>query len=408
MAEIIENSSSVIDLKKNRLRRHLIKELYRTHTTSINKLSRLFHSSIPSATGIVNEMQREGWVIEKGIGVAKAGRPPVLYGLNSDKKVNLLIDVNRNEANFVVMNLNNEILHEHHRSLHLENAPSYLAQLTGELDAFLAGIPLSREDFWGIGVTMPGLISPSQGLNQSYPQLTPEGVSLTEALRKKYQLPVLMMNDTHATAYGEYRFGLAKKFKHVLTINIDWGVGLGVLLEGEVFGGSKGFAGELGHIQVNPDGILCECGKVGCLDTITSAVALIRQAEEGIAAGRATLLTKLAGADNHSLSADHIIQAVKMGDSFSIDLLSNLGAELGKGLATAVHLFNPEAIIVTGVLARADNFITNPMEQAINRYCLSDFRNALTIKISELGPKARLLGCQANLVNYLAEKEFCD
>lgn len=408
MSEITETSSSVIDLRKNRLRKNLIKELYKTNTTSINKLSRLFHSSIPSATAIVNEMQRDGWVIEKGVGIAKAGRPPVLYGLNPSKKVTLILDINRNESNFFVLNLSNEILYKHESGLQLENSPFYLEKLTEELDRFLSKILLPASSFWGIGISMPGLISSAEGLNLSYRDLVPEGGSLTEYLSNKYQLPVIIINDTHATALGEYRFGLAKRYKNVLTINIDWGVGLGILINGEVFEGSQGFAGELGHIQAKADGILCECGKIGCLDTLTSAVALIRQAQEGIAEGTATLLTKLAAEDVAALSANHIIQAVRMGDGFSIDLLSDLGTELGKGLAIAVHLFNPEAIIVTGVLAQAGSFITNPMGQAINRYCLTDFRESLKIKISELGAKARLLGCQAYVINHLADKEFQD
>ncbi|MFA7472485.1 MAG: ROK family protein [Spirosomataceae bacterium] len=408
MSEITETSSSVIDLRKNRLRKNLIKELYKTNTTSINKLSRLFHSSIPSATAIVNEMQREGWVIEKGVGIAKAGRPPVLYGLNPSKKATLILDINRNESNFFVLNLSNEILYKHESGLQLENSPFYLEKLTEELDRFLSKILLPASSFWGIGISMPGLISSAEGLNLSYRDLVPEGGSLTEYLSNKYQLPVIIINDTHATALGEYRFGLAKRYKNVLTINIDWGVGLGILINGEVFEGSQGFAGELGHIQAKADGILCECGKIGCLDTLTSAVALIRQAQEGIAEGTATLLTKLAAEDVAALSANHIIQAVRMGDGFSIDLLSDLGTELGKGLAIAVHLFNPEAIIVTGVLAQAGSFITNPMGQAINRYCLTDFRESLKIKISELGAKARLLGCQAYVINHLADKEFQD
>lgn len=408
MSEITETSSSVIDLRKNRLRKNLIKELYKTNTTSINKLSRLFHSSIPSATAIVNEMQRDGWVIEKGVGIAKAGRPPVLYGLNPSKKATLILDINRNESNFFVLNLSNEILYKHESGLQLENSPFYLEKLTEELDRFLSKILLPASSFWGIGISMPGLISSAEGLNLSYRDLVPEGGSLTEYLSNKYQLPVIIINDTHATALGEYRFGLAKRYKNVLTINIDWGVGLGILINGEVFEGSQGFAGELGHIQAKADGILCECGKIGCLDTLTSAVALIRQAQEGIAEGTATLLTKLAAEDVAALSANHIIQAVRMGDGFSIDLLSDLGTELGKGLAIAVHLFNPEAIIVTGVLAQAGSFITNPMGQAINRYCLTDFRDSLKIKISELGAKARLLGCQAYVINHLADKEFQD
>ena len=191
-----------------------------------------------------------------------------------------------------------------------------------------------------------------------------------------------------------------------MTINIDWGVGLGIIINGEVFNGASGFAGELGHIQVKPDGMLCHCGKVGCLDTITSAIALIRQAKDGINSGRATILKQIVHGNLDLLETSHIIEAVHAGDEFSIDLLSTVGTELGKGLATAVHLFNPEVIIVGGLLAEAGPFISNPIEQAINKYCLSDFKNPLSIHISKLGAKARLLGTQAYLFDNLITKEF--
>src|SRR5690606_28990586 len=132
---------------------------------------------------------------------------------------------------------------------------------------------------WGIGVSMPGLINSSQGINLTYLNLTPAGVPLVTYLKQHFDLPVCLFNDTKATTIGEHRFGFAVDKSQVLTINIDWGVGLGIIINGEVFNGASGFAGELGHIQVKPDGMLCHCGKVGCLDTITSAIALIRQAK---------------------------------------------------------------------------------------------------------------------------------
>lgn len=406
MNPAVEEPSSVIDIRKNRLRSNLLLELYQSGDTSINKMARLFHASIPSATSIVNELMRDGWITETGTGPARAGRPPVLYGLNSKKYLNLIMDINRHDTHLVIFDLHNQIIVKRKVDIKLDDSSTFLEELFKETDTFLKFHDIPYSKLWGIGVSMPGLINSMQGVNLTYLNLTPPGVPLVSFLKKHFNLPVCLFNDTKATTIGEHRFGYAVNKSQVLTINIDWGVGLGILLNGEVFNGASGFAGELGHIQVKPDGLLCHCGKIGCLDTITSALALIRQAKEGIKNGRATILSQIVDGNLDNLDTSHIIEAVHAGDEFSIDLLSTVGTELGKGLATAVHLFNPEVIIVGGLLAEAGPFISNPIEQAINKYCLSDFKNTLSLHISKLGPKARLLGTQAHLFEHLIVKEF--
>jgi N-acetylglucosamine repressor len=403
---IVEEPNSVIDIRKNRIRSNLLLHLYQSGDTSINKMARLFHASIPSATGIVNELIRDGWITETGTGPARAGRPPVLYGLKAKKYLTLIMDINRHDTQLVIFDLHNQLILKRKVDIRLDDSTEFLEQLFALTDEFLSSNNISNSKLWGIGVSMPGLINSSQGINLTYPNLTPPGTPLVSHLRKHFKLPVCLFNDTKATTIGEHRFGLAMDKSQVLTINIDWGVGLGIIINGEVFHGASGFAGELGHIQVKPDGLLCLCGKVGCLDTITSAIALIRQAKEGINSGRATILSQIVDKNLDLLDTSHIIEAVHAGDEFSIDLLSTVGTELGKGLATAVHLFNPEVIIVGGLLAEAGPFISNPIEQAINKYCLSDFKNPLSIHISKLGSRARLLGTQAHLFEYLIAKEF--
>lgn len=403
---VVEEPNSVIDIRKNRIRSNLLLHLYQSGDTSINRMARLFHASIPSATGIVNDLIREGWITETGTGPARAGRPPVLYGLNAKKYLTLIMDVNRHDTQLVVFDLHNQLILKKTVDIRLDDTSTFLEELFASTDDFLKSNGISKDKLWGIGVSMPGLINSSKGINLTYLNLTPPGVPLVNYLKKHFQLPVCLFNDTKATTIGEHRFGFAVEKTQVLTINIDWGVGLGIIINGEVFNGASGFAGELGHIQVKPDGLLCYCGKIGCLDTITSATALIRQAKEGIHRGRATILTQIVNNDLELLETSHIIEAVHAGDEFSIDLLSKVGTELGKGLATAVHLFNPEVIIVGGLLAEAGPFISNPIEQAINKYCLSDFKNPLSIHISKLGAKARLLGTQAHLFEHLIAKEF--
>ncbi|MCE6992263.1 ROK family transcriptional regulator [Dyadobacter sp. CY323] len=403
---VAEEPNSVIDIRKNRIRSNLLLHLYQSGDTSINKMARLFHASIPSATGIVNDLMREGWITETGTGPARAGRPPVLYGLSAKKYLTLIMDINRHDTQLVIFDLHNQLIVKRKVDIRLDDSITFLEELFAATDDFLESNNISFSKLWGIGVSMPGLINTSKGINLTYPNLTPSGVPLVAHLKKHFKLPVCLFNDTKATTIGEHRFGFAVEKSQVLTINIDWGVGLGIVINGEVFNGASGFAGELGHIQVKPDGMLCHCGKVGCLDTITSAIALIRQAKEGIQKGRATILTQIVNNDLDLLETSHIIEAVHAGDEFSIDLLSKVGTELGKGLATAVHLFNPEVIIVGGLLAEAGPFISNPIEQAINKYCLSDFKNPLSIHISKLGAKARLLGTQAHLFEHLIAKEF--
>jgi N-acetylglucosamine repressor len=403
---VAEEPNSVIDIRKNRIRSNLLLYLYQSGDTSINKMAKLFHASIPSATGIVNDLIREGWITETGTGPARAGRPPVLYGLNPKKYLTLIMDINRHDTQLVIFDLHNQLVTRRKIDIRLDDSATFLEELFTATDNFLKSNQISTDQLWGIGVSMPGLINSSQGINLTYPNLTPPGMPLVSYLRKHFELPVYLFNDTKATTIGEHRFGFAVDKSQVLTINIDWGVGLGIVINGEVFNGASGFAGELGHIQVKPDGLLCHCGKIGCLDTITSAMALIRQAKEGIASGKATILLQIVNNNLDILDTSHIIEAVHAGDEFSIDLLSTVGTELGKGLATAVHLFNPEVIIVGGLLAEAGPFISNPIEQAINKYCLSDFKNSLSIHISKLGAKARLLGTQAHLFEHLISKEF--
>lgn len=406
MDSVVEELNSVIDIRKNRIRSNLLLHLYQSGDTSINRMARLFHASIPSATGIVNDLIREGWITETGTGPARAGRPPVLYGLNAKKYMTLIMDINRHDTQLVIFDLHNQLILKRKVDIRLDDSATFLEQLFGATDDFLSANNINVKKLWGIGVSMPGLINSSQGINLTYLNLTPPGVPLVSYLKEHFKLPICLFNDTKATTIGEHRFGLAMEKSQVLTINIDWGVGLGIIINGEVFNGASGFAGELGHIQVKPDGLLCHCGKIGCLDTITSAIALIRRAKEGINSGKATILSQIVNNNLELLDTSHIIEAVHAGDEFSIDLLSTVGTELGKGLATAVHLFNPEVIIVGGLLAEAGPFISNPIEQAINKYCLSDFKNSLSIHISKLGAKARLLGTQAHLFEHLIVKEF--
>ncbi|GAB3549777.1 ROK family transcriptional regulator [Spirosoma fluminis] len=394
---------SVIDTKKNKLKRRIINELYQYGAHTIAQLAKLLHTSIPSTTALIDELSTGQWVQGIGTGAAQFGRKPSLYALDANRYVTVVVDINVHDTKLLVFNLSNQVVHRLDIGLRLENSASLLNVLSEPLEQLAQQLDQDKLQVIGVGTALPGLVNPRQGINYTYPSINKPELSLNQQLMQAFDAPIYFINDTQATILGEHHFGLAKGKKHVLSINIDWGIGLGVITNGDILQGSAGFAGELGHIQVRPDGDLCTCGKVGCLDTVASASSLIRRAKTWLDNGQMSLLSDM---DADSIDIEAIISKANAGDAFCIDLLSDVGHELGRGLSTAVHLFNPELIIVNGVLATARKAITRPIEQAIAKYCLFNYQDNLSIELSKLGEMAKLYGTQAYILQNLLEQEL--
>jgi N-acetylglucosamine repressor len=394
---------SVIDAKKNKLKRQIISELYRSESRTISQLANRLHTSIPSTTSLIDELSLAHWVQGIGTGAAQYGRKPSLFALDTTQFVTVVVDINIHDTKLLIFNLANQVVHRLEVDLRLDKSPALLKILAEPLEQLAQRIKTDKLQVIGVGAVLPGLVNPWEAVNHTYPSINSPDQPLDQLLQTIFNAPVYLINDTKATIFGEHRFGLAQGKKHVLSVNIDWGIGLGVITNGEILQGSAGFAGELGHIQMKTDGELCSCGKVGCLETLASASSLIRRAKEGLEEGRVSLLSEI---DTNAIDIESIIAKANTGDAFSIDLLSDVGSALGKALSTAVHLFNPELIIVNGVLAKAEKSITRPIEQAIDKYCLPNYRDNLSIELSKLGEMAKFYGTQAYVVQNLLQHEL--
>ncbi len=394
---------SVVDYKKNQKQRKLLAHLYAEETCTLARLTRVLHSSVPSVTNLVDELIQDQWVTPIGMGSGSNGRRPVLFGLNSQYHHTVVLDISTHDTKILFMNTQRTVVHRCDYPLQLINNPDYVLSLVDCFRLALNDSGLALSQLMAVGVSMPGLVDARRGINLTYKNLSKGYDSLTQCLSEKLSRPVYILNDTKATVLGESRFGNAKGKQQMLAINIDWGVGLGILVNGHVFQGASGFAGELGHIQVEAEGELCHCGKIGCLDTVTSASALVRRVQRDVQVGQVSKLAVFRH-EVDKIDIDEIISAARHGDSYAIDILHEAGLQLGKGLSVAISLFNPEVIIIDGVLAQAATFILNTIEQAINKYCLSDFRNDLTIEITQLNGAAKWLGTHA----YMMEDIFAN
>ena len=179
--------------------------------------------------------------------------------------------------------------------------------------------------------------------------------------------------------------------KNVLFVNIDYGIGLGILIDGKLYYGKSGFGGEFGHIPFFTNEILCHCGKKGCLETEASGQSLIRKFKEKIELGSSSsAMTKKK--DVNEISLLDIIAAAKEEDMLSIEMLADIGEKIGKGIAMLINVFNPELLILGGTLSETGEYLRLPIRSAISKFSLSLVNNDTQLKTSKLGEKAGVLG----------------
>lgn len=368
----------------------IIKRLYFDKALSCADLSELFDKSIPSIAKAINELMAEGFVVEQGYAPSSGGRRPLLYSVKPDAMYIVAVAMDQLTTRIQLLDLfNHPVAEAVQIGLKLLNNPEALGLLTDSINHYIAKAPIPKSKIAGIGIGMPGFVNVIEGINYTY--LDAGGKSLTRYLTEKTGLPTYIDNDSSLIALAEQKFGIAKAQKDVMVINLGWGIGLGMIVNGEIFHGHNGFAGELSHIPLSEDGALCVCGKRGCLEAEASMLVVAEKAIEGIKNGRVTTLTTT---DNNptKIFGDALLEAADNGDQFAIELLSDAGYKIGKALAILIHIMNPKTIVLSGRGARVGRILLAPMQQALHKYCIPRLASGTELLISELGFDAELIG----------------
>ena len=288
--------------------------------------------------------------------------------------------------------------------LPLPDNPHALEVLREKIATVIDSSGISKEKFVGVGIGMPGFVNVKKGINYSFLPL-PNNKSITKHISEKIGLPVFIDNDSSLIALAEHYFGGARGEKNAMVVNIGWGIGLGMILNGELFRGHEGFAGEFSHIPLFLNGKLCWCGKVGCLETETSLLLIIEKAREGLKSGRLSKLNSPPFEDLE-LTFEGIIKAIEDGDQFAIELFSKAGYNIGKGIAILIHLLNPKKIILSGRGSSAGQIWLAPIQQALNEHCIPKLLQSTDIEISTLGLKAELIGAAALVMEHFEKEDL--
>ncbi|HSO88607.1 MAG TPA: ROK family protein [Draconibacterium sp.] len=394
----IRKTLSGNELKKHRQKKKILNLLYHG-SLSGTSISSKIGVSFPTALTLLSELTELKFVETYGTGASSGGRKPNMYRLSDNSIYVVACELGRYNAKIIIYNSHNIPVSSMSYFETSIDDNELVEKIYANTKKIIEANEINEERIYGIGLTMPGLIDENMGINHTIKN--EEYRNVRERLENKFGKLIYINNDARMQAYGEYVFGKAKGHSNAVIINWNWGIGMGLILNGKLYNGFTGFAGELSHTKFVDDGDLCICGKRGCLETIASSNFLVKNAINGIKENIVSQLTVNFKDRLHELQPEDVINAAKSGDEFAISLLSKVGLALGKGLSFTIQLLNPEIIVLGGVISRANRFVLTPIQQSLNKYCLEQISSKVKIVISENWEQAGLLGVSAMLFQRL-------
>lgn len=239
------------------------------------------------------------------------------------------------------------------------------------------------------GINLSGRVNNETGFCFTY--FLGEDRPIGALLQEQFGCPVFVENDSRAMTYGEYICGVANNEKNMLFLNVAWGLGMGMILDGKLSYGKSGFSGEIGHFPFLNNDRICQCGKRGCLETGASGSAMHRSILEKLQEGRSSSLSEKFS-NKEDITLDDILEAVEEEDVLAIEAVEEVGTILGLAIAGLINIFNPELVVIGGRVSTAKEYLLLPIKSAIQKHSLNIINQDTTIKFSKLGRKAGPIG----------------
>ncbi len=347
-----------------------------------------------TVSDIVSGLIQEGLVSETGFGHSQGGKSPILLSLVDDSRWIIALDLGQKQFRGAIVNLRGKIQDVLTLSVDDRDGNDALNQVFQMLDWL---VTRSNHKLYGIGVGAPGLINTNEGLVVKAVNLNWNNVPLTRLLEERYRLPVSILNDCQAAAIGEKTY--TSRFQqagNLVLIKLHNGIGSGIIINGSIYQGDGGFAGEIGHIVAVPEGgELCRCGRRGCLETVASTQALIRRAQRDIAAHPQTVLPD----DPRLITIETLEEAFKTGDPYVQNLVFETAHYIGTAISSLVGLLNIQTIVLDGSMTRFGAVWLDAIRKEMAKYTLELPIRDTRIEIGELGENATILGAAAVFVN---------
>lgn len=352
--------------------------------------------STTTVSKYVSSMMKDGKIVEtEKVSMHTKGRKTVRYGVPPDSFYFLGVDMRTFELTVGLIDfVGRKVRTEHFDDFRLDNTHDTLDLVCERILCFIDGLEgIGKEKIAAVNINIPGRVNSRTGTSATtFNFEDTAGVPLTEYIEEKIGLKVFIENDTKAMAYGEYMSWAAGKYSNILYINIGWGFGLGIIIDGKLYYGKDGYSGEIGHVHLYENNILCHCGKKGCLETEVSMRAIQRKLTERIGRGETSLLSRKVH-EGETITAMDILDAVEKEDALCIEIVSETGTRLGHILAGLINIFNPEAIIIGGNLSKVEPcYFLQPAETEIRKYALRLMCRDVPVTTSSLGDETAVIG----------------
>lgn len=390
--------------KKSDPRKVILGYFANSGNTTIPDLSKELDVSVPKVTSLIGELIKEGLIKDYGKIESTGGRKPNLYGIVPDSAFFIGVDVKQSHINIGLSDLQKNLVRISEKlPFHLDNTKESLESLCVYIQDFIADLEVPSDRVLGIGLNLSGRINYQTGHSYSFFHFDEN--PLAGVIQARVGIPVFLENDSRAMAYGEFCAGVVENEKDVLFLNLDYGIGVGILFDGQVYYGKSGYAGEIGHIPIFDNERICHCGKKGCLETEASGWALTRMFREKLAEGSSSVITTIKGISSEKINMDDIIEAALNDDVLAIELIARVGENLGRGIAALINVLNPELVVLGGSLIATGDYLYLPIKTALNKYSLSLVNNDSQLKISKLGERAGILGACLLVRNRMLEIE---
>lgn len=306
----------------------------------------------------------------------------------------LAVDLGGTKIRVAIISERMQVLaREHHDTLADEGPKAVVGRIFAAIDRLLRSNEVSPGQLGSISLAAAGAIDIEQGLVTSSPNLPGwRNVPLRDMVAEKYGVTTFLIHDANAAALGEQRLGAGRGVKNLVYLTVSTGIGGGIIVDGQLYSGARGGAGEIGHMTIDVNGPLCSCGNTGCLEVLASGKAVAREAVRRINSGEQSSLTEMVAGNLATITAEKVSLAAENGDPLANAVITQAATYLGVGLVNVVNIFNPEMIIIGGGLSKMGDRLLKPARQVVQARAFALSAQTVRMVTAQLGDDAGLLG----------------
>ncbi len=357
------------------------------------QLAGLLSLTRATASSIVRDLVDVGLVRETELQVPKSGRPGMLLEINPAGGCAVGLEINVDYISVVLTDCLANILWKKRISSDPSKPRATVLNRAGALvnQALKQGRDQGLR-LLGIGVGLPGMVDTDHGILAYAPNLDWRDLPLRKMWTKRFSLPVFIENEANAAAMGEYYFGAGQGASNLLYLSTGVGLGGSIVIDGKVMRGMNGFAGEVGHMQIDSRGELCGCGKRGCWETTAGPLAVVSYVRTKIDAGQKSIVSEMMKGNHKKTDFSTILQAAEKKDRLALKAFEHVGAKLGVGMASLINVLNPQMIVIGGVLSQAADHILPAARKTAELESMDHVNKDLQVKSSAHGMDACTLG----------------